>query len=584
MHKLSDTVERKFVNSIDITEWEIETDSGWEDVTAIHKTVEYVEWNLVLSNGMQLTCADNHIVFRENMEEVFVKNLVPGDEIMTRDGPVSVQSVVETNQSSHMFDVTVNSPNHRFYSAGILSHNTTTAVCIILHYILFNRFKSVALLANKGDAAREILDRIQTAYESLPKWIQQGVVEWNKGSVVLENGSKVLAASTSSSNIRGKSMNFVYIDETAFVEGWSDFYSSVFPTLSSGKTTKILFTSTPNGLNHFYKTCEQAQMNVNPENRRGKNGFIYIEVPWHKVPGRDDEWRDEILAGMDFDYQKFEVEFNVTFEGSSNTLISGAKLKELFAREAVQKEEHISVYCLPKEGANYVIVADVSRGKGLDYSAFQVIDITKMPYEQVATFRDNFIVPIEYAEVIHRIARYYNNAAVLVEVNDIGAQVSDTLFYDFGYENILFTENAGAAGKRITAGFGGKNVDRGIRTTKLVKNVGCSLLKLLLEQNQMIINDNDTIQELRQFSKKGPGYEAESGSTDDLVMCLVLFAWLSDQRYFRDLTDINTIAKLRDRTEDEMQRQLTPFGIIDDGQDDFEDVPDWTYRPEDWIL
>lgn len=461
---------------------------------------------------------------------------------------------------------------------------TTTAVCIILHYILFNRYKSVALLANKGDAAREILDRIQTAYESLPKWIQQGVIEWNKGSVVLENGSKVLAASTSSSNIRGKSMNFVYIDETAFVEGWKEFYSSVFPTLSSGKTTKILFTSTPNGLNHFHKTCEQAQMEVDPKTGRGKNGFIYIEVPWHRVPGRDEVWKQEILAGMDFDYQQFEVEFNVTFEGSSNTLISGQRLKDLFAHEPTKREENIAVYSPPKEGSNYVLVADVSRGKGLDYSAFQIIDITKMPYEQVAVFRDNFIVPIEYAEVIHRLARHYNNASVLIEINDIGAQVSDTLYYDFGYENILFTENAGAAGKRISAGFGGKNVDRGIRTTKLVKNVGCSMLKLLVEQEQMVIKDNDTIQELRQFSKKGTSYEAEVGSTDDLTMCLVLFAWLSDQRYFRDLTDINTIAKLRDRTEEEMQRQLVPFGIIDDGQEEYDEQYDWTYRPDDWVL
>jgi len=515
-------------------------------------------------------CAEDPIYFAENYIKIVSVDhgLIP---IKLYDYQKEIINAITFNRY-----VTVNTSRQ----AG----KTTTAVCIILHYILFNRFKSVALLANKGDAAREILDRIQTAYESLPKWIQQGVIEWNKGSVVLENGSKVLAASTSSSNIRGKSMNFVYIDETAFVEGWKEFYSSVFPTLSSGKTTKILFTSTPNGLNHFFKTCEQAQMDVNPETGRGKNGFIYIEVPWHRVPGRDEAWKEEILAGMDFDYQQFEVEFNVTFEGSSNTLISGQKLKDMFHKKYEQKEGNVYIYERPKEKSNYVIVADVSRGKGLDYSAFQVIDITKMPYRQVAIFRDNFIVPIEYAETIHRVARFYNTASVLIEVNDIGAQVSDVLYFDFGYENILFTENAGAAGKRISTGFGGKNVDKGVRTTKLVKNVGCSLLKLLIEQNQLEIIDEETIKELRQFSKKGTSYEAEAGSTDDLTMCLVLFAWLSDQRYFRDLTDINTIAKLRDRSEEEMLEQLIPFGIIDDGQDIHEEAVDWTYRPSDWIL
>ena len=178
---------------------------------------------------------------------------------------------------------------------------TTTAVAIILHYVLFNDYKTVALLANKGDAAREILDRIKIAYEALPKWLQQGVIEWNKGSVEFENGCKIIAGATSSSAIRGKSISFLYIDETAFVENWDEFFASVFPTISSGNTTKILFTSTPNGLNHFYKTCEGA--------RENRNGYIYIEVPWQRVPGRDDKWKKETLEGMYFDMQKFSQEF-----------------------------------------------------------------------------------------------------------------------------------------------------------------------------------------------------------------------------------------------------------------------------------
>jgi hypothetical protein len=436
---------------------------------------------------------------------------------------------------------------------------TTTAVCVILHYVLFNDHKTVALLANKGDAAREILERIKIAYEALPKWMQQGVLEWNKGSVEFENGCKILAAATSSSNIRGKSVSFLYIDETAFVENWDEFFASVFPTISSGKTTKILLTSTPNGLNHFYKTCEGAQ--------NGTNGYQFVKVMWHDVPGRDEAWKKETLESMDYDYEKFSQEFECQFLGSSGTLIEGNKLKALVHKRAIRESNGLFMYQEPKEKHSYICVVDVSRGKGLDYSAFQIIDVSKMPYQQVCVFKDNHITPIEYAEVIHRTAKHYNESVVLIEINDIGEQVSDLLHYDFEYENILFTESAGRSGKRISAGYG-KNVDKGIRTTKSVKAVGCSILKLLIEQDQLILNDFSTIQELSTFSRRGMSYEAESGCHDDLVMCLVLFAWVSDQQFFKEMTDINTLKTLRHRTEEEMMEELLPFGFHDDGQPD----------------
>lgn len=434
---------------------------------------------------------------------------------------------------------------------------TTTAAAIILHYILFNEHKTVALLANKGDAAREILERIKLAYEALPNWLQSGVVEWNKGSIELENGCKVLAAATSSSAIRGKSISLLYIDEAAFVENWDEFFASVFPTISSGETTKILFTSTPNGLNHFYKTCEGA--------KSGTNGYAFVEVPWQQVPGRGEEWRKETLAAMDFDIEKFAQEFECTFQGSSGTLISGAVLKSLVARVPIAESDGLKQYARPLKDNKYVIVADVSRGRGLDYSAFQVIDITKMPYDQVCTYRNNMITPLDYADTLFHVSKMYNNAVILVEINDVGAQVADSLHYDFECESIIYTENAGARGKRISGGFG--NAERGIRTTKTVKAIGCSMAKLLIEQQQLIINDHDTIFELSRFSRKGNSYEAESGCNDDLVMGLVLFAWMSDQQYFKDLTDINTLQKLREKTEDQMESELTPFGFIDSGHD-----------------
>ena len=433
---------------------------------------------------------------------------------------------------------------------------TTTAAAVILHYILFNDHKTVALLANKGDAAREILDRIKMAYEALPDWLQQGVDEWNKGSISLENGCKVIAAATSSSAIRGKSISLLYIDEAAFVENWDEFFASVFPTISSGETTKILFTSTPNGLNHFYKTCEGA--------KEGMNGYQFVEVPWQRVPGRGEEWYKETIAAMDFDYEKFAQEFECAFQGSSGTLISGASLKSLVARIPIMDYDGLKQYSKPLKENKYVIVVDVSRGKGLDYSAFQVVDVTKMPYDQVCVYRNNMITPLDYTGVIHRVSKLYNDAVILVETNDVGSQVVDSLHYDFECETIVYTENAGARGKRISGGFG--NAERGVRTTKTVKAIGCSMLKLLVEQHQLTINDHDTIYELSRFSKKGHSYEAESGCNDDLVMGLVLFAWMSDQQFFKDLTDINTLMKLREKSEDQMESELTPFGFIDRGE------------------
>ena len=452
---------------------------------------------------------------------------------------------------------------------------STTTCGFILWYIIFHPAKTVALLANKGDTAREILGRVQLAYQHLPKWLQQGVKEWNKGSFELENDSRVIAAATSASAIRGYTINLLFIDEAAHIENWDEFFTSVYPTISSGKDSKIVLVSTPNGLNHFHSTWKNAM--------ESKNGYNPILVNWKSVPGRDERWRQETLAGMNFDTEKFDQEMNCEFLGSSGTLISGWKLKELVEQIPLVKQEGLYQYTKPQPGNIYVIISDVSRGKGLDYSAFQVIDVTKMPYNQVCSYRNNAITPIDYADVIYRIAQAYNKAAVLVEINDIGEQVSHSIHYDFGYENILFTENSGRAGKQVTAGFSGRTADKGIRTTKLVKSVGCSMLKLLIEQNQFIVNDFHTINELSTFSRKGNSYEAESGKHDDLVMCLVLFAWLSEQQYFKDYTNINTLMSLRDKNEEEMENDLAPFGFVFDGREDNLDSEYERLVPDSWM-
>jgi len=440
------------------------------------------------------------------------------------------------------------------------SGKTTTAVAVILHYILFNEFKTVAILANKGDASREVMARVKLAYEALPKWLQQGIEEWNKGNIELENGCKVLAGTTSSSAIRGKSINFLYLDEVAFIEGYDEFFASVYPTISSGESTKLLMTSTPNGLNHFWKTCKGA--------KEGTNGYEYQEVMWYDVPGRDEKWRKETIEALDHDEAKFNQEYCCEFLGSSGTLISGGKLKELYPEQPIAKAEGLSQYERAEKGHQYVITADVARGKGLDSSSFTIFDITSMPYRSVGSYKDNMIGPVDFASVLYRAGMIYNEAGILVEINDIGGQVSDILTLDLGYENLLYTQNSGRSGKVLSAGFG-KNVDNGIRTTKLVKSVGCSMLKMLVEQNQLFIRDYDTIQELSRFSKKANSYEAESGFHDDLVMNLVLFSWMTEQTYFKDMTDINTLTKLREKTDEQIEEEMLPLGFIDVGDEDF---------------
>ena len=432
---------------------------------------------------------------------------------------------------------------------------TTTACVVILHYIIFNSYKTVALLANKGDSAREILDRVKTSFESLPDWMKPGVVEWNKGSVQFENGCKILAGSTSSSSIRGKSVAFCYIDETAFVENWDEFYTSVYPTLSSGKETKLLFTST---LNHFYEFWEGSHGEGDQW-----NGFRYVEVPWNCVPGRDELWKENTLKSMNYDMEKFEQEFCCSFIGSSGTLIAGWKLKLMKPISPVFcSREGLFKYEEPFGRNKYVIVCDVSRGKGLDYSAFQVIDVSTPKYKQVCTFRSNQILPYDYAQIIYRVAKTYNNAYVLVEVNDIGGQVSDILWEDLEYDNVLHTESKGRSGKRIAGGFGkgGGNKDRGIRTTKTVKAIGCSMLKMMVESDKLTIIDKHTIDELNRFSKKGTSWEAEEGCHDDMVMGLVLFGWLADQNFFKEETGVDIVSELQEKDEE----VIVPF-FVDNG-------------------
>lgn len=437
----------------------------------------------------------------------------------------------------------INENRRVIVKAGRQVGKTTIIVGYILWYILFNQDKTVAILANKAATSREILSRIKLAYEALPMWIQQGVKTWNKGDIELENGCRVIANSTASSAIRGFSISLLYLDEFAFVPTniADEFFTSVYPTISSGTTSKILISSTPNGMNHFYRMWTEAV--------EGQNGFKNVEANWRQVPGRDQAWADEQFRVLG--EQKFLQEMETEFLGSSGTLISSAALRRLaFVKPLTTGGiDNLSIYEEVKPEHLYFIVVDTSRGKGLDYSAFAVIDATELPYRVVAAYRDNDISPLVYPAILKQVGTYYNQAYQLVETNDNGQQIVDILFDDYEYENILSSVEAGKSklNKKLLVNFGyGQKSGRGIKTTKSVKRLGCTLLKNLIERQQLLITDYNIISELSTFVSNGVSFEAESGSNDDLVMCLVLFAWLTDQKFFIDMSNVNVRRKINE--------------------------------------
>lgn len=427
---------------------------------------------------------------------------------------------------------------------------TTGVVGYLLHKILFNENYNVAVLANKERQAREILSRIQLAYEWLPKWMQQGIVEWNKGNIELENGSKILASSTSSSAVRGQSYNLVYLDEFAFVPRnvQDQFFASVFPTISSGATTKLLITSTPNGMNLFYKLWMDS---VN-----GNNDYARVDVHWSDVPGRDEAWKDLMIRSTSVD--QFRQEFECEFLGSSNTLIHPSVLSKLVYMNPIAIPHDVKIYKEPIENHVYSLTVDVSEGLGLDSSSFVIIDCSVVPYEVVATFKDANMSQLIFPTLIDNVARHYNNAAVLVEIN-VGTQVVNILHQDLEYENIVMTKLSGRKGTVLGSDAGQSRL--GIKTTKITKRIGCSNLKSIIENNQIILNDFNLINELSTYVVDGTSYNAEEGYHDDLVMCLVLFAWMVSQNYFKDVSNTDVRKKILEQVDED----FTPFGIIDDG-------------------
>jgi len=437
---------------------------------------------------------------------------------------------------------------------------STTVVSYLLHYAIFNDSVNIGILANKAKIAMDLLGRLQTAYENLPKWMQQGIIAWNKGSLELDNGSKILAASTSASAVRGMSFNILFLDEFAFVPNHvaDDFFASVYPTISSGTQTKVIIVSTPRGMNHFYRMWHDAE--------RGKNEYKPTDVHWSEVPGRDEEWKMQTIANTS--EQQFKVEFECEFLGSVNTLINPAVLRNLVYDNPIQKNAGLDIYENCIKDHNYMITVDVARGLGNDYSAFIVFDITQFPYKVVAKYRNNEIKPMLFPNIVHNVAKGYNNAFLLIEVNDIGDQVASIIQYDLEYENLLMASMRGRAGQVVGQGFSGKKTQLGVRMTSAVKKLGCSNLKAMIEDNKLLTCDYEIISELTTFAQKHNSFEAEEGCNDDLAMCLVIFAWLVAQDYFKEMTDNDIRKRMYEEQKNQIEQDMAPFGFINDGLDE----------------
>lgn len=519
---------------------------GNPNLKKANTAIEFTEENIIEF----LKCKEDPVYFAKNY--VKIVSLDHG-EIPFKMYPF--QEKLVTNFHKHRFNI-CKMPRQ--------TGKSTTCVSYLLHYAVFNDNTNIAILANKASTARELLSRLQFAYEKLPKWMQQGILSWNKGSLELENGSKIIAASTSASAVRGGSYNIIFLDEFAFIPNHiaDEFFASVYPTISSGQSTKVIIVSTPHGMNHFYRMWHDAE--------RGKNEYVPTDVHWSEVPGRDEVWKAQTIANTS--EQQFKTEFECEFLGSVDTLISVSKLRNLVYHQPIKRSAGLDIYEEPKEQNNYLITVDVARGIGKDYSAFIIFDITEFPYKVVGKYKNNEIKPMLFPSIINEVGRAYNDSYILCEVNDIGDQVANILHFDLEYDNILMCSQRGRAGQIVGSGFSGKKSQLGVRMTAAVKKLGCSNLKTLMEDDKLIMFDYEIISELTTFIQKHNSFEAEEGCNDDLAMCLVIFSWLVAQEYFKEMTNNDVRKKIYEEQKNQIEQDMAPFGFVSDGLDELMDI------------
>jgi len=437
------------------------------------------------------------------------------------------------------------------------SGKTTTTASYICHQMIFYE-NYVGIIAQATGQAQEILERIQMAYELLPLFLQPGVSVYNKRSFTLANSSKALCGAATSTSIRGKSFSLVFIDEISWIKRDMQFYESVYPTISSGKNSRVYMASTPNGMRGlFYKLWTESE--------QGINSFEILNITWERVPGRDEEWKRETIANTS--QEQFDQEQDCLFMGSSTSLLNNKTLENLLRKSPILiDDEGIKVFKEPEDGQEYIMTVDVSHGLGGDYHSFSIVNLTSDPHEVVCTFKNNIMSTLYYPHFIYKYATHFNEAFVLVEINDLGNQVANTLYYDLEYENLLTTTREKAT---QTIGFtSNESLRMGVRTDKKSKSIGCSNAKELIQKNRITLNDESLINEFGTFVPKGGSYAADSGANDDQVMTIVIYAWAMTQPYFMDLANQDVRKKLINQIKEERDSNIMPFGIIDNGVHD----------------
>lgn len=480
-------------------------------------------------------CINDPVYFAEN----YVK-IISLDKGLIQFDPYNFQKDLIQTLEDNRFVIT---------KAPRQSGKSTIYISYLLHYILFNENVNVAILAHKAKTAKEILRRLKLAFENLPSWLQQGVVSWNITSIEIENGSRVSCDSTAGDSARGESYNLVLLDEFAFVKSTvaEDFFTSVYPTISSGESTKLFIVSTPNGLNHFHKIWKKAV--------EKRNEFVAFDVSWKDVPGRDEKWLERERRNLG--EQKFRQEVLVEFVGSSNTLIAADKLEALVDSEPIEStDEGLKIFEGPKEDSVYVSVLDPSEGVGGDYAVLNIIDVTKIPYKQVAIWRNNETSILELPSKVKNLCEIYNNCYVLVETNVVGTEVCHSLYYDYEYENILKSKRKAFEKPKISIDHDAKF---GVKTTASIKSIGCSSFKQFIENDTVLVQDEDAIEEMKKFVKKGSSYEAQDhGDHDDIVMTFILFSWLANQEFFKEISNTDILNRRKNVDEDS---QHVPAGF-----------------------
>ena len=580
----------KFIESIELpVDIEIETDNGFAPITHTHKTIEYQEFKVITETGKELICADLHLLFDDNYSEIYAKDLIEGkSKIITSDGPEIVQSLIKLDSYSNMFDVTVDSEYHRFYTNNILSHNTTSIAIYYTWCALFNESEKIGITANNGRLACEIVDKTKVIIENLPLFLQQGILEYNKANITLENGSEIRAAATTKNAFRGFSLTRCVMDELAHVEPRvaEEFYESIYPALSQAPRGQMSIASTPKGINNlYYKLWMDAVA--------GKNDFVPLSIRWDDVP-RENQEAFRVQTIRNIGETRWRQEYLCEFLSESGCLIKPDVIGNIVRIDQIEINNNFKKYFEPSStkkdssgniidrGKTYVSCVDSAEGLGYDYSCIIIIDITEVPYQVVGVYRCNTVPPAEFAKMVVELSKYYNNSNLLIENNAVGSAVAELIINEHEYDNIIFTVSAKDKLEKISGGFG-KNSSSCLRMTKKTKSMGCSALKHLIESGDLQINSEDIFKELVSFVRQGDTYAASPGSNDDLAMCLVMFGWLTCQESFKELINENigifaideedNIEEDDDRTIDE---SITPFGYISSIDSD-EDEFDWNF-------